>query len=165
MKTIPLGSRKYPGHVALVDDDDYEFINQHHWTIHHSGRVFYAVRGVWRHDGVWTNTTMHKFLTGWSQVDHINHDGLDNRRCNLREATKAQNAQNMRSQNGVSSAYKGVNWYKRDQTWEAKIKVDGRVRFLGRFADERDAAAAYNRAALAGFGEFAYLNDIEGETS
>lgn len=154
MQTVPLGSRKYPGRVALVDDADYELISQYNWTATRSGRSFYAVRrGV---GGAYCS--MHAFLTGWPGVDHINHDGLDNRRCNLREATKSQNAHNMRSNLGVTSSYKGVSWYKRDSTWEAKIKTDGQYRFLGRFADEEAAARAYDAAALAAWGEYAYLN-------
>jgi hypothetical protein len=89
-------------------------------------------------------------------VDHINGDGLDNRKANLRTATPRQNAWNSRAYG--KSKYKGIWQVKGTGKWCARIKVNGKVRNLGRFDDEVEAAKAYDRAAKKMCGEFAKLN-------
>ena len=102
---------------------------------------------------------MHKLITGWPRTDHKNHNGLDNRRENLRPATHTQNQQNTRPRVIVgTSRYKGVCWSKRERKWRAVIKFAGVQRHLGYFADEEDAARAYDAAARKYHGEFACLN-------
>jgi len=93
-------------------------------------------------------------------VDHINHNGLDNRKANLRPATKTQNGRNRRKVNiqRCRSRYKGPCWYGRKKKWGVKIMVDGKSIFLGYFDDEIDAAKAYDTAAKKYFGDFASLN-------
>jgi hypothetical protein len=107
---------------------------------------------------------MHRVILGLPpknpHVDHKNHDRLDNRRSNLRIVTQAQNNTNRRKRAGTSSRFKGVTWSKPRQKWEAQIQVDGWHRMLGRFATEEEAARAYNQAALAAWGEFAFLNEV-----
>ncbi len=90
--------------------------------------------------------------------DHINHDGLDNRKTNLRNCTLKQNNANTRPTKGASSKYKGVTFAKREKKWVVYIKKDGRQTFLGCFDDEVEAAKAYDAAAAKLYGEFAYLN-------
>jgi len=91
-------------------------------------------------------------------VDHIDRNGLNNRKCNLRLCTKAQNVQNSRPRRNRSSKYKGVFWNKLNKKWSASIhKGDKRI-YLGGFDDEIEAALAYDRKAAELFGEFAYLN-------
>jgi hypothetical protein len=106
---------------------------------------------------------MHRHLTGWKLIDHINGDGLDNRRANLRQATTSQNMANRRKQqtfNGkpVSSQYLGVTWDKTNKAWRAQVKCDGKRYRLGLFKREVDAALAYDRQKRELFGEFARLN-------
>jgi hypothetical protein len=96
------------------------------------------------------------------QVDHRNHNGLDNRRENLRLATAAQNAANARPKRN-RPGYKGVNWHKRNQKWRAYITVDRKYIHLGVFEDPWEAAQAYNTAALEAWGEFACLNEKQPE--
>jgi hypothetical protein len=91
--------------------------------------------------------------------DHINHNGLDNRKANLRQATRAQNCWNKRKQKGShSSKYKGVSWLSREKKWQARIQANGRKIFIGSFKNEIDAAKAYDRAAKKYYKEFASLN-------
>ena len=93
------------------------------------------------------------------EVDHIDGNGLNNRRENLRLASHSQNLANQkRSRIGCSSKYRGVSWFKRTGIWIAQITVRYHHRGLGYFKDEKDAARAYDKAALEAFGEFAVLN-------
>lgn len=148
------------GAVALVDDEDFERVNAYRWylnIVNPSHRVQYARSGTVGH--------MHRFLLDAPRgmdVDHINHDGLDNRRANLRLCTRADNIRNGRKhRNGKTSRFKGVSWSGWHHTWRATLMLRRRQLFLGYFANEIDAAHAYNRAAEANFGEFACLNVIE----
>jgi len=100
---------------------------------------------------------LHTFLTGWPLVDHINGNGLDNRRVNLRPATPSQNSANTRTRLSVSG-YRGVTWFARTSRWRAHISVDGKQRHLGYFDDAAEAARVRDTAALEAFGEFARLN-------
>ena len=96
-------------------------------------------------------------------VDHINRNGLDNRRANLRFATRAQNLANSKPFAPSSSKYKGVSWSKERGKWFDGIQIAGRTKALGRFDREADAARAYNDAARLEWGEFAWLNPLPGE--
>lgn len=93
-------------------------------------------------------------------VDHINGNGLDNRRCNLRPATQAQNRHNQRLARNNSSGRKGVRWHRQKHKWYAQIKVAGKHLHLGAFTDLDEAARAYDKAAIAHFGEFALTNEM-----
>lgn len=163
MKKIKLTQGKY----AVVDDEDYEELNQYKWYAwrDRTKDVWYARRSVHlsrqiskngKHSS--TAVRMHGQIMGSQHVDHINHDGLDNRRSNLRIASIRQNAQNSRKRRGASSSYKGVYWDKQLKHFRARIVVDGRSVHLGLFKDEVDAAHAYDTAAVKYFGEFASPN-------
>jgi hypothetical protein len=93
-------------------------------------------------------------------VDHINHNGLDNRKANLRHATRAQNNFNrlIIIREDSSSKYKGVSWRKRKKKWRARICINGERKHIGYFKDEIHAAKAYDKAAKKYHGEFASLN-------
>ncbi len=92
-------------------------------------------------------------------VDHIDNNGLNNRRRNLREATRSQNLANRPKSRG-RCRYKGVYWDASRGKWQAMLRVNGANRHLGRFSDEVEAARAYNSAALAVWGEFANINQV-----
>lgn len=103
---------------------------------------------------------MHRLILSAGEgdiVDHINGDGLDNRRSNLRIVTTQQNAFNQKHHGG-SSRHKGVSYRSDTGTWRAYITMDGVRRYLGNFASEDDAALAYNNEAARLFGEYAKLN-------
>jgi len=93
------------------------------------------------------------------QVDHINGNGIDNRRNNLRICTQSQNNQNQRTQICLkSSKYKGVLWHKCCKRWMAQIKLNKKNKYIGLFKNEIDAAHAYDREAKELFGEYAKTN-------
>ena len=94
-------------------------------------------------------------------VDHINHNGLDNRKVNLRFATFSQNSMNFRTRRKArTSKYRGVRFVKRINRWTARIAYNKKQKHLGCFVDEKAAAEAYNEAAKKYHGEFAVLNDF-----
>jgi len=169
MREVPLHGKKAAGRVALVDDADYELVMQYRWRVHEAipgpGRRLdgpYAVTNLPRVNGKKPALRMHVLITGIrTGIDHENHNGLDNQRHNLRRATRAENGQNRLPNLGHTSQYRGVCWYRLGGKWQARIKVDGRERHLGYFEDEEDAADAYDTAALAAWGSFAYLNNAD----
>jgi hypothetical protein len=102
---------------------------------------------------------MHRaILEGAPQVDHIDGDGLNNQRSNLRPATQAQNMANSRKYSTNTSGFKGVGWHKAAKKWRADITFDYKTRYLGLFPTAEDAARAYDSAAKSLFGVFACLN-------
>jgi hypothetical protein len=156
-RTIPLTQ----GHVAVVDDEDHEWLSQWRWCtkkiVLANGRTkLYAHRRIGA-----STITMHRLIMGVNSgeiVDHIDGDGLNNRRSNLRKATVAANCWNSNSRRNTSSHYKGVSWHRHVGKWGAAIRLCGRSQHLGYFTDETEAALAYDRAAKEHFGEFARLN-------
>lgn len=165
MKEIPLTR----GMVALVDDADYErVVLEGAWHAHAPYKAYWY---AWRtRNGTRPKTLgMHRFIvdapTGMV-VDHINHNGLDNRRANLRLCTVSQNQQNKRSRVGASSRYLGVCKHKYASSFGApRWAVRVERKHVGLFASEEEAARAYDRVALATFGEFANLNFPEGKSA
>ncbi len=153
------------GRFALVDRRDYGRISQFKWTLlKRRGQTQYAYRKSSRRDPGGRKTVyMHREILGvlaTVQVDHINHNGLDNRRSNLRVCDSRLNAANARKA-GSTSRFRGVSWDKSRQKWAAQIRANGRKTNLGRFHNERSAAHAYNMAARREFGMFATLNRDE----
>lgn len=154
-KEIPLTQ----GYVAIVDDEDYEELSKYKWYVSQTPSGNKAARST--NPGT---VLMHRAIMNapdGMDVDHINHDTLDNRRStNLRVCTRRQNLGNMRKKAGCTSKFKGVHWHKACRLWCARIKIDYRYRQLSYYHNERDAARAYNKAAKKHFGEFAWLNDL-----
>ncbi len=160
MKQIPLTQ----GYVAIVDNEDYEELSKHKWCVLRTKNGLYAARSTRKKEGnSGAMVYMHRQILGAlpsENVDHTNHDGLNNQRMNIRICTTVQNCANRRKRRGCSSTFKGVCWKKNCAIWYAQIYRDGKQYHLGTFVDECDAARAYNVAALDYFGEFALLNDV-----
>lgn len=152
------------GLVAIVDAEDAgRVLSAGKWYATPGRHTFYGLRHTGLADGRRGSITLHRFLTGWPLVDHVNRDGLDNRRRNLREATHRQNAQNRRVRADSGSRYKGVNWSPGQQVWRAYVNAQGRMISLGSYQDPAEAARAYDIGALHYFGDFAALNFPEEE--
>jgi len=148
--------------VVSVSDEDYKEISQYSWS--YSASTGYAVRKGRKNCTEPRTVHMHRVIMNAKanqQVDHINGNKLDNRRSNLRFATVQKNAFNRKKPKvRCTSQYKGVLKRKNASKWEARIKLNNKAIYLGRFVNEKDAARAYNEAALKYFGEFARCNDI-----
>ena len=147
MRLIPLTQ----GQFAIVDDDDFETLSQWKWQAywHERTQSFYATRRL--------SVKMHRQImncTPEEQIDHINHNTLDNRRGNLRKCTATQNSINRRKRIG----YKGVSSVR--NKWRATIGSvrKNERRHLGYFPTAEEAARAYDSAATEMYGEFALLN-------
>lgn len=163
MKQIPLSKNgKHSGkYWAIVDDEDYDNLMRWNWSVEH-GNIIYAVRARRKNEKNVTSTSirMHRYLMGLDtegmKVDHIDHNGLNNQRGNLRLATSLQNSFNRRTFG--KSKYLGVSWHKRTEKWMAYINRYKKMIHLGYFLIEEDAARARDKKALELHGEFAHLN-------
>lgn len=145
------------GYVALVDDEDYEWLSQWKWT-YHNGYAYRNITVPTNASGFGTQR-MHRLILDASrffEVDHIDGDGLNNIRSNLRLATRTQNSRNRRGTgyNGL----KGIAIHKFSGLWQAKIRANAKQIHLGYFKTPEAAAHAYDAAARQYHGEFARLN-------
>lgn len=145
MKKIPLTQGKF----ALVDDIDYEYLSQWKWYANRCRNTFYARRNDYK-DGKQTTVLMHKVISNRlrfkHRADHINRDGLDNRRRNLRDATVKQNNENTRRRRDNTSGHRGISWCRRKSKWWARIQHNGKRIHLGYFDKLEDAIAARKEA-------------------
>jgi hypothetical protein len=158
-RRIPLSRGKY----AIVDPDDYQRLSQHKWCADRALNTFYAKRNRrCRKSGKIIRISMHRQIMkapAGFVVDHINYNGLDNRKANLRLANHSQNVCHRRKLNKSSSSrYKGIYFNKQIRKWRAQIHVNRKFKQIGYFKDEIEAAKAYDRAAKKYHGEFASLN-------
>ena len=141
------------GRFAQIDDDDFEFINQFNWCAFGTNNLWYAVRGVNK-----KLVMMHRIIINANdgvEVDHVDHNGLNNQKSNLRICNHTQNCMNGKARG--RSKYIGVS-YLRDKFFQAYICPNGKKIHLGTFRNEIDAAKIRDIAAIKHFGEFANLN-------
>lgn len=146
-------------HSLLIDRADYPLVARHQWHVHRGRNTWYAVREDHTH-GYRKIVRLHRYLLNppkHKEVDHINGNGLDNRRSNLRIVTRAQNARNIPSKLH-SSKYKGVSFNQYTQRWECRIQTNNKFKFLGRFDSERKAAQMYDLASSKFHGAYGTKN-------
>lgn len=156
-KQIPLTQGKF----AVVDDQDYEWLSQWKWHYSHSRNTGYAVRWEKAGKGKQAKIRMHRVILRAPDdalVDHIDGDGLNNQRSNLRLCSLIDNARNSSGAKGSTSVYKGVSWDKQSKGWRSTIYADGKTHHLGIYLDEVFAAKVYDLAAKAHHSDFARLN-------
>jgi hypothetical protein len=151
------------GKFAIVDPDDFYWLSRHKWSASGIGHKFYAVRTTRGPHGRKSKThSMHREIARTPkglECDHINGDGLDNRKANLRSATRQQNIWNSSKRRTARfSKYKGVSRSSSGRLWRATIIANGKWTHLGSYKDEKEAAKAYDRAAREKFGQYAKLN-------
>jgi hypothetical protein len=156
MQAIPLHGKRGAGRFALVDDGDLPLVIGYRWHVYHKSNTDYA--RSWQGPPVNRHIRMHVLIMGQTGIDHIDADGLNNQRANLRPATQGQNCANERAIRGGSSQYKGVCWFAKNRRWKATIGIGKRMIHLGYFDDEIEAARAYDAAARELFGEYARPN-------
>jgi|SRR4030095_7955285 hypothetical protein len=152
MKAIALNK----GFATVVDDEDYDRLVKYRWRASdcRPNGVVYAIATIAR-----KSVFMHRLILGANPgqyVDHINFDGLDNRRENLRLCTPAQSAQHKRMMVTNSSGYRGVNFNKEHKKYAAEIWVESRRVFLGYFDTAEEASVAYRKAAVVLHKEFTH---------
>lgn len=152
------------GQVAIINNADIELISSYKWRAAFNPvvRQYFAVSWI-KHNKKMKTVYMHRLIMKnpiGMQIDHINHNDLDNRRTNLRICTASDNKCNSLLRKDSTSGFKGVVWYKNNKKWGARIKKDGILIHLGLFDDKETAAIAYNDAAKSIHGEFACINIV-----
>jgi hypothetical protein len=158
MRIIYFGNSKY----SLVDDDDYDHLIKFNWFCVKMGRQIYAQRNVSTKEALTIKTkSMHREIMKARPediIDHINGNGLDNRKQNLRFASKRLNGQNRDKPANNKSGYKGVSFRKTHKLWQATIVINGKQKHLIYSKNKKVAALAYDTAAILHFGAFAKTN-------
>ena len=159
--SVPRGAKLIPltlGKYAIIDKDDFDKISKINWQAKKGRNTYYAVYTK-KTSGKSTAYRMHRVIMGITDrnvlIDHIDGNGLNNTKSNLRVATHSQNLQNSRVIPGTSQ-YKGVCSY--PHGWMSYITVNKERKHLGVYKSEKEAAMSYNRAAKKYFGEFCKLN-------
>lgn len=165
MKSFIIKQKDGTEHVVMVDDTDYDEVMKYKWYVYKSKETYY-VRGRQAKKQV----HLHRYLLGLTnpkiQIDHRDHNGLNNQRDNLRIATNQQNQFNRQKTKLIkgmtpTSLYKGVSWKKSHKKWYAQIQTNGKTKHIGLFTDEYEAHLAYNSAAEKIQGEYKYKKSIK----
>ena len=152
------------GYVALVDDEDFDYLNQWKWCVKIKSNTIYVVRTiVINYKPKKTKTIrMHRLIMLCNIgkiVDHIDHNGLNNQKNNLRFCTTNQNrANSIKTNKYTTSKFKGVTLNKKSNKWISKMTINKKNIHIGCYKDEIDAAMAYDKKAKEIYGEFANLN-------
>lgn len=148
------------GKVAIIDAVDWDLVKDFKWHTQKNHLCSYAIANIKR-NGKRTTIGMHQILMGTyskMHVDHINNDGLDNRRNNLRVCTVSQNRANSKTHLNNTSGYRGVSFKKNTNRWKSQIRINKKLYDLGEFDLKEDAARVYDIISREWYGEYATLN-------
>lgn len=143
MKLIPLSK----GQHAIVDDEDYDAMNSVKWYTYECFYTFYAMRTVRMGGGKKKSFHMHRMINKTPDgmlTDHINGNGLDNRKENLRSVSHKENMVNCARNTPKRPKYRGISWHKSNYKWYAQITIDSKNIYIGSFHNQEEAASAYN---------------------
>lgn len=158
MQTILLSQ----GKVTLVDNEDFFELNKFKWYARRNRKTFYATRNTNPRKLKLPQVQMHRIILGQiplgKEVDHIDGDGLNNQRKNLRLVTKRENGINKSQYINNKSGFKGVSWNKREKKWSATGKLNGKQKNLGDFKNIEDAIRMRQKFVLKNYGEFTRKN-------
>lgn len=139
------------GQKAIVDDEDFDLLNQYKWFAYKDRNTYYACRQIRLNSGKQRMISMHRFLTGFNEtlvVDHKDRNRLNNQRKNLRLVTDAQNRQNSSAQKNSKTGIKGVTFETKRNKWRVNIMINGKNRNIGRFLNIDDAIKARHFADI-----------------
>ena len=141
-------------HFVAVDDKDFHLLNDKGWYAHEGGNTFYCVKNP--------DLKLHRIIMGLEKndkrvVDHIDGNGLNNKRYNLRICSRQENSMNAKTKKTNKSGFKGVSWHTKDKRWIAQICFNGKKYRLGAFTDPEKASEVYKKKAIEFFKEFARL--------
>lgn len=166
MGELVIKSKLCGTHTVLYDDEDEHIIQSFKWRLCRVKKGLYGPIVVGWNKSKRQNIAIHRAIMNPPKelcVDHINLNRLDNRRCNLRLATIAENNRNIWRHRKNTTGYKGVSFRKNSarNPWEARISVDGKNVHIGNYPTKEQAALAYNEAAKKYYGDFARLNKVE----
>lgn len=152
------------GQITFVDDNDFPLLSQFNWYADKRENTSYAARIFKDADGIKRKVYMHRLILGeidkYLHIDHIDGNGLNNVRENLRIVTRSQNQMNSIAHKKRGSKYKGVSFFKPAKKWRARIMINRVEKHIGYFDSQELAAAAVNEAYKIHFGEFARANII-----
>lgn len=172
-KVFKIVSEKHGEFNVTIDEEDWPKVKEYKWHIQKHGNLFYVQHSIADYSGSKVKKSvliLSRLVMGATskreKVDHINHDTLNNSKSNLRIVTSQQNNFNRMKFKKAASSYKGVHKNitydngKRYEYWRSRIRIGGKLLSLGVYKVEKDAAIAYNKAAVKHFGDFACLNQI-----
>ncbi len=161
MKQILVRSKRHGDLFTMVDDEDYDWLNQYNWNYSFRSRGSMYVKTCITYQKIYVNLIMHRMILGYPEnkiIDHKDGNTFNNQRSNLRICTHEQNNANRINRRNSTSKYKGVIWCKRDKKWIARFENKGKRCNVGYFDNEIDAAKAYDLKSIEVHGEFAKLN-------
>lgn len=156
MKKIFIGGKR-GGDFALVDDEDFELCSSKSWHMSMKMRP----KASYKIGDRWKNVSMHRLILNFpegKQIDHKDGNPLNNQKSNLRTCSNTQNQYHRKPKKGCK--YKGIYQVKGKGKWLSHIMFNNKMKHLGTFESDKDAARAYNKAAKKYFGEFAWLNPV-----
>jgi hypothetical protein len=163
---LKINSPKYGEKIVLIDDEDYERANLYTWHLGYDFKTnnFYVLsqeKGIIKKQ---KTIRLHRFIMNCPNnkiIDHINRNGLDNRKQNLRICTASENRMNsIKPSHGKTSKYKGVGFYPNLNKYSCRIRINYKLKHIGYFETEKEAALKYNEMAIFYHGKFAKLNEV-----